>query len=815
MTDMRYLTSVAPIPIADLPVLDALVAQFGVTFNFGVGRPVGQYANGDYWVLGPVSIASITPEGTTHSGTDGDGVPYAGRVVHGTMVNPGNRVFAVGGLLANNTNNSNQGWDTLGEGIGGLNAYEAGFNVDPGKTGSPLAVTTGSVVKFVSNLDSLPIQNRPAGNDMVVLSVVDAIPADNAIRPGIARAAMASPCSTSDFDLTVFQSLAAPATAPTYAEVLDGIDRAIESTLPDFINNTSSKGINNHPEYGRNVGNLIHQALLYLHLDIATDAERTTILSHLMALADDLVARAEENSVTLGGGGGNQWKKPVIAVCAAVLGASAPASWLTYLGSANNYRWAEDSQVFTVGEFDIALPRFTTDGRPRDPYTYEMLGSAEWGEAASYLPERSGSNWDAYYRDVVAYSLIGGTLAVELTTGAKTLWDHPEFWLYMDTVHLRRNEGSPGNTAPAFVVDMLDSFHPAEVAAPAIAAAGIKNDTVWIRFDQALDELAAFPAIGDFVVKVNAAAVTINSVKVWRQNIGLVLAAPVAGNDTVTVSYTPGVNRVRSVDAVEVAGFTDQALTNLTDKVGGPNAAYPVVEFPVGTKRTLSGDGLWAAADGATFTLALMGFRFEALPASDCMLIGHSSGTPPLRVYLKTDGKLEFQIRDDAGSLLARVQTTALTPGTSYNILLSADAVQATAAAGINCFIDGVEETLGVVTWTGGAGKVFGWTRNGFVTTYLNFSDLVAFRFGALWLDTSSRLDITLGTERDKFTNLTSGDLDIGTLGDGITGSQPSQFLVGNDVQWNSGAGMNRGSAAGRWFVDVGQVNLISGSEWI
>ena len=38
------------------------ITQHGVTFTFAAPRPVGQYANGDWWVLGPVSITSITPE---------------------------------------------------------------------------------------------------------------------------------------------------------------------------------------------------------------------------------------------------------------------------------------------------------------------------------------------------------------------------------------------------------------------------------------------------------------------------------------------------------------------------------------------------------------------------------------------------------------------------------------------------------------------------------------------------------------------------------------------------------------------------------
>ncbi|RXF54714.1 hypothetical protein EG867_16720, partial [Enterococcus faecalis] len=38
------------------------VSQYGITWNFDGDYPVGQYANGDYWVVGPVRIISITPD---------------------------------------------------------------------------------------------------------------------------------------------------------------------------------------------------------------------------------------------------------------------------------------------------------------------------------------------------------------------------------------------------------------------------------------------------------------------------------------------------------------------------------------------------------------------------------------------------------------------------------------------------------------------------------------------------------------------------------------------------------------------------------
>jgi hypothetical protein len=43
------------------PVFAASVSQYGITWTFGGPRPVGHFANGDWWVQGPVTVIDITP----------------------------------------------------------------------------------------------------------------------------------------------------------------------------------------------------------------------------------------------------------------------------------------------------------------------------------------------------------------------------------------------------------------------------------------------------------------------------------------------------------------------------------------------------------------------------------------------------------------------------------------------------------------------------------------------------------------------------------------------------------------------------------
>jgi hypothetical protein len=58
------------------------ITQFGITWTFDKDHLVGRFANGDYWVVGPVTIIGIAPAS----------VEIGGRVINGSMVNPSPRL---------------------------------------------------------------------------------------------------------------------------------------------------------------------------------------------------------------------------------------------------------------------------------------------------------------------------------------------------------------------------------------------------------------------------------------------------------------------------------------------------------------------------------------------------------------------------------------------------------------------------------------------------------------------------------------------------------------------------------------------------
>jgi hypothetical protein len=481
--------------------------------------------------------------------------------------------------------------------------------------------------------------------------------------------------------------------------------------------------------------------------------------------------------------------------------------------------WAENSQVIrSVSGSDMVIPRWTADGRPRTIYVPQQVGAVDWGEQHFHQPQNSGSNWDAYYRDIVAYQLIAGALAVELTAGARALWDYPQFWLYMDTVFARRTEGGTGSDALPFTLEMLNAYRPAKAAAPVVLEAGVRGADLWLRCDLSLLDNVAAPATSAFTVLVNGSPRAVTAAAIFRQNIGLTLAAPVLGTDIVTVSYTaPATNPVRSVDGVNLASFTGQAVTNRTEKVGGTNTAFPVVRFTPGvTRRLMGGTGTLAPANAAQGTMALLRFRFPAAPAADTIIFGAQTGTPDLVIVLTTTRRLEIRLRNAAGSVAYRPQTPVLAANTDHDILWSWDTTQSVNTAGMNCFINGAAQTLNFVNWTGGAGAVARWTfaaGSGGGGYAFNFGS-TTFDMGALWLDTTTRVDITSAAERAKFAPAA-----IASRGDGVTGAIPAHFFVGTADQWADTFGVQRGTgnrAFPSWGnTDLGPVQGVSGSEWV
>lgn len=158
---------------------ESSISQFGITWTFDKEYRCGQFANGDYWVLGPLTINEITPAYDFDFPTNSDQcvypsietcTSYPGSEYGITCPNVLGQDYCVykkakNGWMVNPSDVSKQGFDasvsSFDEGTVPTLPYSAGPNE--------------SIVKSVS----YPNGSRPILKSLAVLTVLGEIPANN------------------------------------------------------------------------------------------------------------------------------------------------------------------------------------------------------------------------------------------------------------------------------------------------------------------------------------------------------------------------------------------------------------------------------------------------------------------------------------------------------------------------------------------------------------------------------------------------------------------------------------------------------------
>ena len=149
------------------------VTKNGVTFTFDQDYPVGQYCNGDWFVVAPEGgrMTATDPASTTGPARTDEGESIDSRTMHGMMINPGataNGFDSFNGLGAESRVNMN---------------YSDEANIDPGHTGQPYTFTPGQSLGKAVSIDAPPGSARTTIRRHVCLTVVAAPPPGGAFRP--------------------------------------------------------------------------------------------------------------------------------------------------------------------------------------------------------------------------------------------------------------------------------------------------------------------------------------------------------------------------------------------------------------------------------------------------------------------------------------------------------------------------------------------------------------------------------------------------------------------------------------------------------
>lgn len=396
------------------------VSRNGVTWNFSADRQVGQYCNGDWWVVGPVTITSISPAS----------VNVSGYVTNGSMRNPGT--------------GSTQGFDNRF--IAAYNPYNDALNV-----GNKLPQTLPADSSLVSAVSAPAYQQWGMIQSYSVLTVVSAPPAAGSFRPSYTgNGSRASRWKESDLNYGALQRLSRTGMSlPSMTDLASDFQRTwfeIDLAWTGRYMHTPYQALNG---YGKDMAIKTGNAALLLNLDY-TNAEKRDLLVGLVQYGIDIAGIRTNGGRWYDTGGHNVGRLSPLLVAAAALNATELRNHCA--GSALGF--SEYCQTFFVTQADVDRPHYTADGRPRLPYTSANIGMPEWGETHNDNPSRDANNWNAFYRDICGGQFTAPAMAARVM-GLRGVCAWEPFFLYQER-HLNYEQGSSyggefnSNPTPAF-----------------------------------------------------------------------------------------------------------------------------------------------------------------------------------------------------------------------------------------------------------------------------------------------------------------------------------------------------------------------------
>jgi hypothetical protein len=358
------------------------VTQSGVTFNFSAGVVIGRFEDGSPYALSSqtFNVTSITPASAVINGG----------VAHGTQANP-------------YLSSQQQGFDQF---IASGNAsadipYNAALNIDPGATGTPIVISSGSqtsLVKAVRVSGMTSADGRWQTIDRyVVLTVLASRPPDGSYRPGVSSLSKFM-LNRSSFDSSVARALTLPVT------FTDTAAQAI-AKLPPHI---ATFGIPNGEQgrrlrtdvalgttttnYSRDLAPSYAYAILQMHRAGLSTADRELLLARIATFATDIYGFTERGflgNASRGNGAGQSGAYQPFIFAAAFLFQSQ-----TLLTAAQSLSSSMLGTAFwiTASDFDVETPG--------------KSGSF----AQAYLPEMVGLPW--YVPDEETSDVLGRYLAI-------------------------------------------------------------------------------------------------------------------------------------------------------------------------------------------------------------------------------------------------------------------------------------------------------------------------------------------------------------------------------------------------------------------
>jgi hypothetical protein len=404
------------------------LTQNGITWTFAADHKTGTYCNGEYWVIGPVKIVSIT----NSLNASGFEVP---RGRNGSMINPDpSRPIGLKQGFTSNLANYNES----------LNAALPGGN--PISAENPLLLSPNqTLISAVSWLyrskddlepGSPPIQTfptpRPAIRTAALLTCISEPPAPGSFRPPYCGSDKTAKFKKSDMNLSALKNLDPVEQLPSVEEM----EKAMSHTWVDYVwgwEGGFTHPSEHMPNYGRDMAYIVGKIGLMLNLDLSKTAgspSKETLAINMVQFGIDLTGIADANGGWLADGGHGLGRKLPILLAGVLLNdphMKDVGQWKT--------RFQENEQTFYVTQETVDLShssQWAPDKRvPHLPYDAEHIGMPEWGIRHFERPAADNREWTTVYRDINGSAFPMFALAAHIM-GLKKEWNNDAFFDYCD-----------------------------------------------------------------------------------------------------------------------------------------------------------------------------------------------------------------------------------------------------------------------------------------------------------------------------------------------------------------------------------------------
>ena len=416
-----------PAPLHETPGRPTAIERFGITWRFARPVDAGRFVNGDWWVIGPCEILSITPASHTDDG----------RTRHGSMINPDPR-------------SPQQSYDSAMFGPDNAGRFDAAKNVALGISPQKrLRLEPGS--SLVSTVSHAQPGQLPQLESCAVLTCLATAPATDAFRPPYCGKDKQCRWVAGQLDMTRLASLEPPPGAPTPAELLPRFER----TWLDHVGGWTGRFLHpreNMPDYGRDIADLVGNAALVLQLDFPADEKRALAIA-MVQLGIDLHGIVMNGGRFLADGGSGSGRKfPVL-----FAGAMLQDRELMNCAREHKLAFAEDVQTFYVEQTSPGVWN-----RGYGDYGPDDQGLAEWGNQHGDDPSVDRKSWmtDPFRRCCTANVWHGFVLATRIM-GLRDAWNHPPLFDYVDRyMQIEPNEAWTRSWSP-FAERMWDRYRAA------------------------------------------------------------------------------------------------------------------------------------------------------------------------------------------------------------------------------------------------------------------------------------------------------------------------------------------------------------------